>query len=48
MALYALRAVVEGGWQGADCDIPAAPGRDLADMAGQGAASDDLDGLIAR
>jgi hypothetical protein len=39
---------MQGGRQGADGDRPATAGRDLADMAGQGAASDDLDGLTAR
>jgi hypothetical protein len=44
MTLYLLRAVVQGGGEGADGDRPAAAGGDLADMARQGAAGDDLNG----
>jgi hypothetical protein len=44
MSLYLLRAVVQGGREGADLHRPAAAGGYLADVAGQGAAGDDLDG----
>jgi hypothetical protein len=40
-----LRAVVEGRWQRADSEVPSSARGYLADMARQGAASDDLDGF---
>jgi hypothetical protein len=45
VTLYLFRSVVEGGRQRADGDRPASAGGDLPDMASQGAAGDDLDGL---
>jgi hypothetical protein len=48
MTLDLLRAVVQGGRDRADFHRPAAPGGDLADVAGQGTAGDYLDGRGVR
>src|SRR5579863_8827478 len=44
MAFYLLRAVVQGGGEGANRHRPASAGGDLADVARQRAAGDDLNG----